>query len=52
MCCKICGIFPSETIFIDDSLENIQMAMKNGIDAIPFENAEQLEKELIIRGIL
>lgn len=49
---KICGIHSSETIFIDDAPENIQMAIKNGIDGIRFENAEQLEHELMKRGIL
>lgn len=39
-------IVPSETIFIDDSEENVEIAKQNGIYAIVFKNAKQLEKEL------
>lgn len=39
-------ILPSETIFIDDSKENIEAAKKNGIYGIVFENAKQLEEKL------
>ena len=39
-------IIPSETIFIDDSQDNIEMANKEGIQGIVFENAKQLEKQL------
>ena len=39
-------IIPSETIFIDDSKENIEMAIEEGIQGIIFENAKQLEYEL------
>ncbi len=40
------GILPSETIFIDDHKTNVQMANKEGIQGIVFENAKQLESEL------
>lgn len=39
-------ILPSETIFIDDSKENIEVAKENGIYGIVFENAKQLEEKL------
>lgn len=39
-------ILPSETMFIDDSKENVKKANKEGIHAIVFENSEQLESEL------
>ena len=39
-------ILPDETIFIDDSKENVEIANQNGICGIVFEDAKQLEKEL------
>lgn len=39
-------IISSETIFIDDSKDNIEMAIEEGIQGILFENAKQLEYEL------
>ena len=39
-------IIPSETIFIDDSQDNIEMANREGIQGIVFQNAKQLEYEL------
>lgn len=39
-------ILPSETVFIDDSKENIEMAIKEGIQGIVFENVKQLERQL------
>lgn len=39
-------ILPSETIFIDDNKDNIEMANKEGIQGIVFENAKQLEYDL------
>ncbi len=41
-----------ETIFIDDSKENVAMARKSGIDGIVFQSAEDLERELRERKIL
>lgn len=43
---------PKECLFIDDSKNNIEMAKKAGIDGIIFENAKQLEMELINKGIV
>lgn len=39
-------ILPSETVFIDDSKENVEMANKEGIQGIVFENVKQLERQL------
>lgn len=39
-------ILASETVFIDDYKSNIEMANKEGIQGIVFENAKQLESEL------
>lgn len=42
---------PSEILFIDNKLPNIETAKSLGIDAIQFENTDQLIKELKQRGI-
>lgn len=39
-------ILPSETIFIDDSKDNVEMATKEGIKGIVFQDAKQLENDL------
>ena len=49
---KDLGIEAEETIFIDDSQENIEMAKKSGMDGILFKSAEDLEKNLKKRGVL
>lgn len=41
---------PSETVFIDDKIENVNAAKSLGIRGIHFENPEQLKKELDILG--
>lgn len=43
---------PSEILFIDDKVENVEAAKKLGIDAILFNSQTELEKELKKRGIL
>lgn len=40
-----------ETIFIDDSPSNVEMARDAGIDGIVFNNIEELKTELTKRGI-
>lgn len=42
---------PHETIFIDDTLINVESANKLGINAIHFQNAEQLKQELAALGV-
>ena len=41
-----------ESLFIDDSLPNIEMARKLGIQGHHFRSAEELEKELIALSLL
>ncbi len=43
---------PSETLFIDDSLPNVETARNLGMKAIQFCNSQQLEIELKEMGIL
>jgi putative hydrolase of the HAD superfamily len=40
------NLIPEHTIFIDDSLENVQTAEKVGIKGILYLNPEQLRKQL------
>ena len=46
------NLTPSETVFIDDLIENIEAARREGIHGIRFENAEQVERELKRLGAL
>ncbi len=46
------AVNPSEAIFIDDSLRNVQGAQALGIDAIRFISPALLEQELIARQII
>lgn len=41
----------SNSVFIDDRLENIEGAIKSGIHGIHFKNSDQLLKELLELGI-
>ena len=45
------GLVPASTIFIDDSLLNVETARRIGFRAIRFENPEQLRMELLNAGI-
>ena len=46
------NVNPSEVIFIDDSLRNIEGAKTVGIDSIHFQSSEQLLNELKSQGII
>jgi glucose-1-phosphatase len=46
------GILPSKMLFIDDIAENVKGAQTAGMQAIRFENSEQLETDLQNLGIL
>lgn len=45
-------LIPTETLFIDDNLRNIQAAQALGIVSIHFQSPEQLRKELLEHKIL
>ena len=45
------GLEAREVVFIDDKMENVEGAKAVGIDAIPFENAAQVKRELHKRGL-
>jgi len=46
------GCRPEECFFIDDLAVNVDAARENGMDAVQFLSAEQLEEELRARGAL
>lgn len=46
------NLIPTETIFIDDNLRNIQAAQSLGIISIHFQSPEQLRNELIDLNVL
>jgi HAD superfamily hydrolase (TIGR01509 family) len=45
------GLPPAELLFIDDRKENCDAALALGLDAIVFEDAAQLRRELQRRGV-
>ncbi|WP_139958148.1 HAD family hydrolase [Flavicella sediminum] len=42
---------PTNAVFIDDKLENIEAAIRNGMHGIHFKSPEQLAKELSLFGV-
>jgi putative hydrolase of the HAD superfamily len=46
------GCRPEECLFIDDVPAFVEGARKAGIDAVQFESEEQVERELLARGVL
>jgi putative hydrolase of the HAD superfamily len=49
--CKELDVPPSETLFLDDKMENVVSAEKVGLVAIQFSTIEQLRKDLVARGL-
>lgn len=45
------GCRPEECFFTDDVESFVEAARREGIDAVQFQNAEQIERELAARGI-
>lgn len=45
------GCSPQECFFVDDKEENVNAALKQGIDAVQFNSPQQLEKDLRTRRI-
>ena len=43
---QVLGLKPEETIFVDDSLENVEAAREVGMHAVQFHSASQLEEAL------
>jgi 2-haloacid dehalogenase len=50
--CSKHSIVPQETVFIDDSVANIQSAAQLGFLALHYKSTEELENQLIKLGIL
>ena len=50
--CERAGVEPSQCVFIDDGLHNVEAARSIGMDGIHFTDAEALEAELVARGLL
>ena len=46
------GCRPEECFYTDDIVEFVEAARRLGIDAVQFQSAEQLERELEARGIV
>jgi 2-haloacid dehalogenase len=44
-------IEPARALFIDDNLENVESARKEGLQAVQFTSASQLTAELKSAGI-
>lgn len=42
---------PEDILYIDDTLSNIEMAQKAGLNVLVYQNNDQLFKDLIARGI-
>lgn len=45
------GYRPEQCFFTDDLAENVEAARREGMDAVQFESLEQLQRELLARGI-
>jgi putative hydrolase of the HAD superfamily len=50
--CEKLGIAPSEALFLDDKMENIEAAHRVGLHAIQFTNVHQLQQDLASSGLL
>jgi putative hydrolase of the HAD superfamily len=45
------GTAPEETLFLDDKLENIEAARREGIQGLQFSTVDQLRQDLISTGL-
>jgi 2-haloacid dehalogenase len=52
LACKRFGIGPATSLFIDDSLANVEGARDAGFQATHFRNADSLRRELVAAGLL
>ena len=46
------GLEAEQTLFVDDSERNVEAARRLGFEALRFESAPQLRRELALRGVL
>ena len=46
------GLEAERTLFVDDSERNVEAARRLGFEALRFESAPQLRRELTLRGVL
>ena len=46
------GLRPQESVFLDDTLINVEAAVREGIHGILFKNKEQAEEELLALGVV
>jgi len=46
------GLDPAATVFVDDSPVNVAAARRVGLDAVRFEDADRLRRDLRLRGLL
>jgi 2-haloacid dehalogenase len=47
-----CRLQPARTVFIDDSLQNVEAAREAGLHALHFRNPEELRHDLVKLGLL
>jgi putative hydrolase of the HAD superfamily len=50
--CEKLGVTPTETLFLDDKMENVEAARRIGLNALQFRNIEQLRHDLASHGWL
>lgn len=43
---------PEECLFVDDMSINVEAARRHGMEAVQFLSSEQLEKEMLARGVI
>lgn len=49
--CDRLGVAPEQCLFVDDSMANVAAAAAAGMDALRFEGAARLRRELTTRGV-
>ena len=49
---EVIGALPQHVVFIDDLIENVLSAQTVGIRSFQFKDAETLEKDLVMEGLL
>jgi HAD superfamily hydrolase (TIGR01509 family) len=44
--CTLLGVRPKEALFVDDNMENVKRALNQGLRAIHFKKARDLQMEI------